>query len=63
MQKTAKAFEVPTLFTTVVENLGGSLVQQLLEVFPEQKPFNRTMINSREDPNAVDWVTETRRKK
>src|SRR5687767_10389037 len=38
LAKSAKAFSVPTLLTTVVEDRGGYLLKQLQEVFPEQKP-------------------------
>ncbi|RKE57312.1 hydrolase [Sphingobacterium detergens] len=63
LAKTAKAFGVPTLLTTVVEDLGGNLLKQLQDVFPEQKPLNRTWINAWEDPKVVDWVKKTGRKK
>lgn len=63
LAKTAKAFGVPTLLTTVVEDLGGNLLKQLQEVFPEQKPLNRTLINAWEDPKVVEWVKKTGRKK
>src|SRR4030081_1044153 len=44
LTKAAKVFGVPTLFTTVVESKGGSLIKQLQDVFPEQKPIDRTFI-------------------
>jgi len=46
LAKAAKVFGVPTLLTTVVEERGGFLLQQLQDVFPEQKPINRTFINT-----------------
>ena len=63
LAKTAKVFGVPTLLTTVVEERGGYLLKQLQEVFPDQKPINRTFINSWEDKRVVDWVQATGRKK
>ncbi|OJH36808.1 hydrolase [Cystobacter ferrugineus] len=63
LAKTAKAFNVPTLLTTVVEERGGYLIKQLQDVFPEQKPLNRTTINTWEDPRALEWVKKTGRKK
>src|ERR1700754_4513375 len=63
LTKTAKAFNVPTLFTTVVEERGGFLIRKLQEIFPDQKPINRTFINSWEDSRVVDWVKMTGRKK
>jgi len=63
LAKSAKNFGVPTLFTTVVEERGGYLLKQLQAVFPEQKPINRTFINTWEDARVVDWVKKTGRKK
>ncbi len=63
LAKGAKAFGVPTLLTTVVEERGGYLIKQLQDVFPEQKPIDRTTINTWEDPRVVDWVKKTGRKK
>jgi len=63
LAKAAKIFGVPTLFTTVIERQGGHLLQQLQGVFPEQKPIDRTFINTWEDPRCVDWVKSTGRKK
>jgi len=63
LAKSAKIFGVPTLLTTVVENRGGYLLKQLQDVFPEQKPIDRTFINTWEDARCVDWVKKTGRKK
>jgi nicotinamidase-related amidase len=63
LAKSAKIFGVPTLLTTVVEKQGGFLLKQLQDVFPEQKPIDRTFINTWEDERVVDWVKKTRRKK
>jgi nicotinamidase-related amidase len=63
LTKAAKNFAVPTLFTTVVENKGGYLIKQLQDVFPEQKPIDRTFINTWEDKRVVDWMKKTGRKK
>ncbi len=63
LAKLAKAFGVPTLLTTVVEDLGGKLNQQLQDVFPDQVPIHRTTLNSWEDPRVVEWVRQTGRKK
>ena len=63
LAKAAKVFKVPTLFTTVVEERGGYLLDQLQAVFPEQKPIDRTFINTWEDRRVVDWVKQTGRKK
>ena len=63
LAKTAKVFDVPTLLTTVMEQRGGYLIKQLQDVFPDQKPINRTFINAWEDKRVVDWVKATGRKK
>ena len=63
LAKSAKAFGVPTLLTTVVEGRGGYLIKPLQDVFPEQKPINRTFINTWEDARCVDWVKQSGRKK
>lgn len=63
LAKSAKAFKVPTLLSTVVEERGGLLLKQLQDVFPEQKPINRTFINTWEDQRVVDWVKATGKKK
>ena len=63
LAKAAKVFKVPTLLTTVVEERGGHLLEQLQEVFPEQKPIDRTFINTWEDQRVVDWVKKTGRRK
>ena len=63
LAKSAKAFGVPTLLTTVVEERGGFLIKPLQDLFPEQKPINRTFINTWEDARCVDWVRKTGRKK
>ncbi|GHA62934.1 hydrolase [Streptomyces tauricus] len=63
LAKAAKAFDVPTILTTVLEERGGYLIQGLQDVFPEQKPINRTLINTWEDANVVDAVKATGRKK
>jgi nicotinamidase-related amidase len=63
LAKSAKVFGVPTLFTTVVEDRGGHLIKPLQDVFPDQKPIDRTTINTWEDARVVDWVRKTGRKK
>ena len=63
LAKTAKIFGVPTLLTTVLEERGGYIIKQLQDVFPEQKPIDRTFINTWQDERVVDWVKKTGRKK
>jgi nicotinamidase-related amidase len=63
LAKAAKIFKVPTLLTTVIEERGGFILKQLQDVFPEQKPINRTFINTWQDKRCVDWAKKTGRKK
>jgi len=63
LAKAAKLFNVPTLLTTVLEERGGLLLKQLQDVFPDQKPINRTFINTWEDENVQAWVKKTGKKK
>src|SRR5579863_7929559 len=63
LAKSAKAFRVPTILTTVVEERGGYLIKGLQDVFPEQKPINRTFINTWQDSRVVEAVKKTSRKK
>jgi nicotinamidase-related amidase len=63
LTKAAKAFGVPTLFSTVVQDRGGYLIKQLQDIFPDQKPIDRTFINTWEDKRVVEWVKRTGRKK
>jgi nicotinamidase-related amidase len=62
LAKTAKVFNVPTILTTVIEERGGYLIKGLQDVFPEQKPIDRTFINTWQDPKVVDIVKKTGRK-
>jgi nicotinamidase-related amidase len=63
LAKIAKVFQVPTILTTVVEERGGLLIKDVQDVFPDQKPINRTFINTWEDKRVVEAVKKTGRKK
>src|SRR5258707_7555555 len=63
LAKTAKAYGIPTILTTVNEERGGVIFKEIQEVFPNQKPINRTFINSWEDRRVVEAVKNTGRKK
>jgi nicotinamidase-related amidase len=60
--KAAKIFEIPTLLTTAFAER-QDLIKEIQDVFPEQKPLDRTTLNSWEDGRVVDWVERTGRKK
>lgn len=62
LAKTAKVFNVPTILTSVIEERGGYIIQGLRDVFPDQKPINRTFINTWEDSNVTDIVKKSGRK-
>jgi nicotinamidase-related amidase len=64
LAKTAKAFNIPTILTTVAEkSFSGPLFPEIQEVFPNQKPIDRTTMNSWEDANFIQAVKQTGRKK
>jgi nicotinamidase-related amidase len=62
LAKAAKGFQVPTILTTVTEERGGYLIKGLHDVFPDQKPINRTTLNAWEDKRVVDAVKKTGRR-
>jgi nicotinamidase-related amidase len=62
LAKTAKVFGVPTILTTVLEERGGYIIKGLQDVFPDQKPINRTFINTWEDANVIEIVRKSGRK-
>ena len=63
LAKVAKAFEVPTILTTIGAARGGEIFKQIQSVFPNQKPIDRSFINSWEDRRVVEAVQKTGRKK
>ncbi|MFC7555417.1 hydrolase [Pseudoroseomonas wenyumeiae] len=62
LAKTAKAFGVPTILTSVIAERGGLIFPQITNLFPGQDVIDRTFINTWEDPKVVDAVKATRRK-
>ena len=62
LAKGAKVFDVPTILTTVIEERGGYLIKGLQDVFPDQKPIDRTFINTWQDPKVTDIVNRSGRK-
>lgn len=50
LAKAAKVFEVPTILTTVAEkSFSGPIFPEIQDVFPNQKPIDRTTMNTWED--------------
>ncbi|RRW68956.1 hydrolase [Pseudomonas fluorescens] len=62
LAKAAKAFNVPTILTSVIAERGGWIFPQITDVFPGQEVIDRTLINTWEDKKVVDAVKATGRK-
>jgi nicotinamidase-related amidase len=63
LAKVAKVYGVPTILTEVTAERGGEIFKQVQAVFPDQKPIDRTFINSWQDSRVVAAVKKTGRKK
>ena len=64
LAKAARAFDVPTILTTVAEeSFSGPLLPELKAVFPEMQPIDRTTMNTWEDKRITDKVNEIGRNK
>jgi nicotinamidase-related amidase len=64
LAKSAKVFNVPTILTTVAEkSFSGPIFPEIQDVFPNQKPIDRTTMNTWEDQRVVDVVQKTGKKK
>jgi nicotinamidase-related amidase len=62
--KAAKAFNVPTVLTTVAaQTFSGNLLPALAEVFPGQEIIDRTTMNAWEDERVVEAIKATGRTK
>src|SRR5260370_1529741 len=62
LAKTAKVLKCTTILNTVLEERGGYIIKGLQDVFPDQKPINRTFINTWQDPKVTDIVKKSGRK-
>ena len=62
LAKLAKAFDVPTVLTSVIAARGGLLFKQITDVFPDQQVIDRTWVNTWQDENVVNVVKATGRK-
>src|SRR6266403_1549414 len=63
LAKTAKAYGIPTILTTVTEERGGRIFKGIQDIFPDQKTIDRTYINAWEDERVVEAVKKTGRRK
>jgi nicotinamidase-related amidase len=63
LAKGAKDFGVPVILTTVeTESFSGAMWPQLLDIFPNQKPIERTGMNSWDTPAFRDAIKATGKK-
>jgi nicotinamidase-related amidase len=64
LAKAAAVFKVPTILTTVAAtSFSGPIFPELQAVLPDQKPIDRTTMNTWEDQRVVDEVKKLGRKK
>jgi len=64
LAKAAKIFNVPTILTTVeTKSFSGNFWPQVLDIFPDQEPVERSSMNSWDEPKLVEAVVATGRKK
>jgi nicotinamidase-related amidase len=63
LAKIAKLYGVPTVLTTVNGARGGNIIKGIQDVFPNDKPIDRTFINAWQDTQYVNAVKKTGRKK
>ncbi|RZA06199.1 MAG: hydrolase [Proteobacteria bacterium] len=57
ISRAAKVFKVSTLLTTVAEkSFSGPMFSEITNVFPEQKLFDRTSMNTWEDKAVIEEV-------
>ncbi len=64
LAKAARVFNVPVVISTVeTKSFSGYMWPQIQAIFPEQKPVERTTMNSWDDKNFVAAIQKTGRKK
>lgn len=57
LAKAAKVFNIPTVLTTVsAESFSGPIFPEIQQLFPDQKPIDRTTMNAWEDKRVVDAI-------
>jgi nicotinamidase-related amidase len=63
LAKTAKIFSIPTILTTIgSKSFGGAILPQFQELFPDQKPIDRSTMSVLEDSRVVDALEKARRR-
>ncbi len=64
LAKAARLFRVPTILSTVAaQSFSGAMIPEVTGIFPDQKPIDRTSINSWLDPNFKAAIERTGRRK
>lgn len=64
LAKAARIFRVPTILTTVeTKSFSGNMLPQLMDIFPDHQPIERSSMNSWEDEKFIEAVQATGRKK
>lgn len=64
LSKAARVFDVPVVLSTVeTKSFSGNMWPQIQAIFPNQKPIERTTMNSWDDRNFVAAIEKTGRKK
>lgn len=64
LTKAARVFDVPVVLSTVeTKGFSGNMWPQIQAVFPDQKPIERSSMNSWDDANFVAAIEKTGRKK
>ena len=64
LSKAARVFDLPVVLTTVeTKSFSGHMWPQVQAIFPDQKPIERSSMNSWDDKNFVSAIEKTGRKK
>lgn len=64
LAKSAKAFNVPTVLSTVAaDTFSGQIFPEIKEVFPEQEIIDRTSMNAWDDKKVIDAIEKADNKK
>ena len=64
LAKIARTFNIPTLLTTIEESsFGGPIFSRLQEIFPDQKPIDRTTLSLFEDTRVLGMMERIGRNK
>ena len=64
LAKAARLFRVPTILSTVAaQSFSGAMIPEVTGIFPDQKPIDRTSINSWLDRNFKAAIERTGRRK